>query len=483
VSSRSWPSSSAAVVPAPGAAALERRREWLVALGLVILLKGIVLAADPDPRFFMGDSVTYLRTALEGVIPKDRSFLYGALIWLTAVLPHSLHGLVAAQAAAGVVSALLVYAICRPLLGLPFAPSLAAAVLVAVEPAQLFYERMVMAEAFGNVPWLASVACMLAYAKDGRLRWLLGAVLGGIVSASLRQNAILVSIVIPIVLPLVRRALTSPRPEWRACLAHVAVAALATSALHGGYRHLVGHLTHEPPGYIGMAGVFKLGLVAPLVKPEQFAGTGCPPDILKRVAPPLTDPWLREIHIWRGDGLWPVMQRTCKDPEDAARLVADRALESDPLGLLPMSWSIVRQHFDDPSARWRMDSDLGRNWMGNDFLAVLRTNFGLEAHDIPFRDTLTSRLFDGSRWWLTWTYFLTPVWAAALAWLARRRRDAPAMAFASVAGLLFLSQLLFSHILSYRYLYAFPVLAIVAGAWWAGAGFRRPAGAALGATG
>jgi hypothetical protein len=38
-----------------------------------------------------------------------------------------------------------------------------------------------------------------------------------------------------------------------------------------------------------------------------------------------------------------------------------------------------------------------------------------------------------------------------------------------MTGLLFGSQLLFSHILSYRYLYAFPVLLIVAIAWWWGA--------------
>jgi hypothetical protein len=249
---------------------------------------------------------------------------------------------------------------------------------------------------------------------------------------------------------------------------HTLVAVLATGALHVGYRHLVGQLTQAPPGYIGMAGPFELGLVAPLVRPAHFAGTGCPPDILQRVRPPIADPWLREVHIWRGDGLWPTMQRACRDPEGAAVVVADRALRSDPLGLLPMAFSTLRQHFDAPSARWRMDSDLGRNALSKDFIATIRGEFGFDPTGVPFRDTVTSRAFDASRWWLTWAYFVTPFYAVAIGWRARRQRDAAALVLASTAGLLVTSQLLFSHILSYRYLYAFPVLLILATAWWLG---------------
>ncbi len=451
------------------AQAVPVRREWAIAFALVAALKLAFLLADPDPRFFMGDSVVYLRTALEGFVPRDRSFVYGGLIWLTAVLPHSLHGLVAAQVAAGVASALLVFWIARALLAVRFTWALAAAVIVAVDPAQLFYERMVMAEAFGGVAWLALVGCVLAYARRGGLAWLLGAVFAGIVGASLRQNAILVALVMPAVVPWMRWRLAidaASRSTRGVVVAHTLVALLATGALHVGYRHLVGHLTQAPPGYIGMAGPFELGLVAPLVRPGHFAGTGCPADILQRVRPSIADPWLREVHIWRGDGLWPTMQRSCRDPEGAAVVVADRALRSNPLGLLPMAFSTLRQHFDAPSARWRMDSDLGRNALGKDFIATIRKQFGFDPTNVPFRDTVTSRAFDAARWWLTAAYFATPLHAVAIGWRAVRRRDAPALAFAAIAGLLVTSQLLFSHILSYRYLYAFPVLLILGMAWW-----------------
>lgn len=459
------PAASGTALPQIGLA----RCEWGIALAAIVAIKLVFLLADPGPRFFMGDSVIYLRTALEGAIPRDRSFVYGGLIWLTAVLPHSLYGLVFAQAAAGVASALLVFWIARALLLVRFPWALGAATLVAVEPAQLFYERMVMAEAFGGVAWLVLVGSALAYARRGDLRWLLGAVLAGIVGASLRQNAIAVAIAVPTVLPWMRwrfAAAAGARPTLRTVALHALLAALATGMLHAGYRQLVGHLAHAAPGYVGLAGPFELGLVAPLVRPAHFAGTGCPPDILQRVRPPTSDPWLREVHIWRGDGLWPTMQRSCRDPEDAARIVADRALRSNPLGMLPMAISTLRQHFDAPSARWRMDSDLGRNALGKDFIATIRARFGFDPTDVPFHDTPTSRAFGASRWWLTVAYFATPFYVAAIAGRGRRRRDATALAFAAIAGLLFTSQLLASHILSYRYLYAFPVLLILGVAWW-----------------
>jgi hypothetical protein len=348
--------------------------------------------------------------------------------------------------------------------------ALAAAALVAVEPAQLFYERMVMAEAFGGLAWLAFVGCALAYARHGRWPWLLGAVLAGIAGVSLRLNGALVAIVVPVLLPWLRLGAVPARTRLRTVLAHSLAALLATTTLHVGYRHLVGHLTHAPPGYIAMAGPFELGLVAPLVRAEYFAGTGCPPDILQRVRPPLADPSLRELHIWRGDGLWPTMQWSCRDPDAAARIVADRALWSNPLGLVAMSVATLRQYFDDASARWRMDSDLGRNWLGDDFVALIRDRFGFDPAPVPFRDTVTSRAFAAARWWLTAAYLATPLYAAALGWRAWRRRDPAALAFATLAGLLFASQLLLSHILSYRYLYAFPALLIVAAASWGGTG-------------
>ena len=75
---------------------------------------------------------------------------------------------------AGVASAFFVYLIVRVFLDLRFEVALIAALLVAIEPGQLFYERMVMAEAFGSAIWLGFL--VLVDPMDPLAQFLLGRV-------------------------------------------------------------------------------------------------------------------------------------------------------------------------------------------------------------------------------------------------------------------------------------------------------------------
>jgi len=454
------------------------RRELALALLAILAVKLAVLGMDHLPRVFLGDSVTYLHGALDGVIPRDRSFVYGILIALTAVPAHSLLALVLAQTAAGALAAIIVYAIARGGLGLAPLWSGGLAVLTALEPAQLFYERMVMAEAFGGLAWFGFIGCTVAYFRGGDWRWLPAAALCGLAAASLRMNGLAVLLIVGGLLPAWRWLLCAPARRdgrWRRLGGHLLLALACTSALHVGYRHLVGRLTNAPPGYIGLAGVFELGLVAPLVQPSDFQGTGCPPDILRRIGVPLADATMRESQIWRDDGLWPVMRRSCRNAEQAATIVAKRALSERPWGLLPMAVAIIRQYFDPVAERWRMDSDLGRLDLGADFAALLKRDFNLDARGIPHQVTLASAWFEMARWWFTLTFLALPFVAAAV--LYRARDVAPAAAaLALVALVLSVSALLFQHIISYRYLHPYPPLFLLLIAWL-GVRARAPAGA------
>src|SRR5678815_2655862 len=69
------------------------RRHIAYALLAILGLKLVILLLDPNPRFFLWDSVTYLRGAIDGTLPRDRSFLYSLLIGAVAVPLHSLHAL------------------------------------------------------------------------------------------------------------------------------------------------------------------------------------------------------------------------------------------------------------------------------------------------------------------------------------------------------------------------------------------------------
>ena len=62
----------AGTVQSPRALTNEANQWWLYCL-LVVLLKFFLLALDPLPRMFIGDSASYIATAIIGWIPDDRS--------------------------------------------------------------------------------------------------------------------------------------------------------------------------------------------------------------------------------------------------------------------------------------------------------------------------------------------------------------------------------------------------------------------------
>ena len=111
-------------------------RLTLFALGI----KALTLIVDPNPQFFLGDSGSYLYTALTGWIPLDRSYLYGYLIRWICLGSGSLFPLVLVQTLASSLSAgILGWSLQRFLQAPPF---LTIVVMVAYcfDPLQLMYD-------------------------------------------------------------------------------------------------------------------------------------------------------------------------------------------------------------------------------------------------------------------------------------------------------------------------------------------------------
>ncbi|HSE11995.1 MAG TPA: hypothetical protein VLB69_05100 [Rudaea sp.] len=454
-------------------ATLPVRDRSYIALTLLTLIavKLAILMLDTNPRFFLWDSVTYLRGALDGPLPRDRSFVYSLLIGAIAVPSHSLHALVIAQSLAGVASAFFVYLILRTFFAVRFGVALIAALLVAIEPGQLFYERMVMAEAFGSAIWLGFLVLVLAYVRDGRGFWLPLIAVAGIAAIALRLNGTAVVLLVAPCLPLWRAwfAGTRPqaaneRPAYRRRVAlQLALSVACTLVLHVGYRHIVAEIAHTRPGYIGTEGLFLLGFVAPAVESGDFVGTGCSSSVLSDDRTPLDDPRTRERQLWGENGLWAAMQRDCPRPEDAANAVAKRAFDRILPRVLPMALTITAQYFDDAEATWRMQSDLGHKGMlPLELIEPAKKYFFLDVKPIAFTDTVTSLWFQHSRWWLTGCFLLSPLIAAWLVLLSRRAtRPAEARLVALVVFGSFFTQFLFSPIIAFRYLHPFPPLMII----------------------
>src|SRR5690242_16617111 len=96
----------------PSVRLLQDYRWWVFCL-VIVCLKLFLFGIDPNPKLFMGDSGSYLWTALSGWIPPDRSFLYGFVIRWVSLTTHSLNSLLLLQAFLAANTAILLVFICR----------------------------------------------------------------------------------------------------------------------------------------------------------------------------------------------------------------------------------------------------------------------------------------------------------------------------------------------------------------------------------
>jgi len=442
-------------------------RELPPLLAALLLLKCVLLVVDPNLRYFMGDSGSYLHAAVTDWVPPDRSFTYPWLVKISAVAAQSSASIVVLQSLFGALSGVLLYSMLRA--GEATSRGLAglAAVLLAIEPAQLFYERMLMAESAGTFALIGFVAATLAYVRDGRLRWSLAFVPLGLIAVSMRMSLLPVvlgmSLAAPVLRGLHRSRIEDPgRPlvAVMRALAHLIVILMVTATTHGLYKRGYAALSGGEPDYMGAQGQMRLGLVAPLIKPEHLERAGVPLKVLDGLGHPLDDHRAREAQIWMHDGLFSRMQAEMPlhEAQRAAKKLSVRALQDDPFGLVRMGIATFGDYFDDGVATNRLLSDLGGLENDPRMVEDVRLAFRQEAADLNRSAGLIASLFAHSRWWLTLVLFgLTPVSVWAL-WRSRSDADrrAELLVLATMGLGLVASQLLFAHIVSFRYLHPFP---------------------------
>lgn len=443
---------------------------FLLRLALTLIIaKFILLGADAVPRFFLGDSGIYISAALTHVAPTDRSFVYPWLIEWLAVQPRSFLPLLFAQAACGVGIAMIAAIILRMAFGLGRRFVSVFALLIAISPMQVLYERMIMTECWGLL-WLALMMLAgFAYLQRPRIAWLLLVAFAGILAVSFRLN------LLPFVLgfsplPVLVRAFAEPRgavSRWR-IPAHLFLLGVAIAALHGGYQRLAVAGKALPPAYVVDGGYFRLALVAPAIRADDLRDLGLPNGFLGRLLPGLDDPRERENQLWRNNGLIPTLRVTLGEipGSHAARKIASRIFKRDRLVLARLAIATQADYFDPVLAGERLQDDLGLEPYGPGFADWIAREFRHDMSGMPERSSISFVAFGHSRYWLTFCLFaLVPLAALMLALHWRGPRRAQALLLFLSAGGLFLGHALFSHIVSFRYLHAFPwMLAIVAGA-------------------
>ncbi|WP_407354313.1 hypothetical protein [Luteimonas sp. R10] len=437
---------------------------------VTLVLLGVKLAwlcIDPTLRLYLGDSLTYLQSAALLTGSGSRSFLYGWALHLPVAWLHSPVAVIAVQGTWSLLSCLGLFVFLRQSLGLGFRLSAAPAVLLATEPAQVFLERMVMAETLGLLAFVVMLLLLSRYLGSGRLRWYFLGCLAGLAAAAFRMNFLPVALGLGLVVPLVRALLphsgTGMGHLQKA--RHVALALAMLLGIHLAYVHLYGHAAQQPPGYLAHSGRMQIGLVAPLIRPEHFEGTGVSGNTLDRVRIPLDDHWQRSHHIWDQGGLWSVLETSSENPEQVARTITRRALLDDPAGLLRINVETLGGYFDQTKSRWKMLDDKGARIPGEDDLRLVRIWMGWDARGIESMESPARRYFAASGGWLVTCLLALPLLAlitSIAGWRQPRREQYLLLGLASLG--LFAGHLVFAHIISYRYIHPFPwfVLANVA---------------------
>ncbi|GAB3753927.1 hypothetical protein GCM10028795_24960 [Lysobacter olei] len=432
-------------------------REHAIVMATVLAVKLAWLLADATLRLYMGDSMVFMQAGASFSGVGARSYPYGWVLHWVAFPFMTPWAILLWQSLWGALTSWALFGFLRHGVGLPFAFSLVPALLLSGEPAQVFMERMVMAESFGLLAFVATLLLLSAYLARGNGWWYLMACGMGLLAGALRTNVLPVVMGLGVVTPLIRLMATGvgTRPTRAAMQLLLPFAMLVVS--HVAYTVAYGRAAGQSPGYLVHTGMMRIGLVAPLVRPEHFEGTGVSGDILKQVHRPLNDHWQRGHHIWAEDGLWRQIERHSPNPELVARTVTRRAMLSDPVGLLAINFDTLGGYFNSDKVYWRMMDDKGVIAPSERDLELVQEWLNWDARGVDAQETPARRYFAASHAWLTACLLaLAPLAlvSVAMGWGSRNWPQVLLLAFASWG--LVASHLLFAHIVSFRYLHSFP---------------------------
>ncbi|MBA3607139.1 MAG: hypothetical protein H0W43_01295 [Chthoniobacterales bacterium] len=263
--------------PTPPSATLFSDYWWWHFCLSIVCLKFALFGIDPHPQMFMGDSGSYLWTAVSGWIPPDRSFLYGFIIRWVSFPTQSLDSLLVLQVFLGAATAISLAYVCRLLLQLSSRVSYSAGLICAVDPLQLVWERYLMTETISLFLYALMLLVSLSYLRRRNPWQLLLVQILAVLTISFRISYLLTveatAVALPIIafMPFLRSGLAAAS-RWstlRTLSAHLALSVVAMLALHLGYKQTNGYLAGRPPAYLYSSGLSILATWAPVLHPAD----------------------------------------------------------------------------------------------------------------------------------------------------------------------------------------------------------------------
>ncbi len=321
-----------------------RSAQLLLLFLSVLAVKATIFAIDHRPGLFLGDSQSYIYTALTGYIPDDRSFTYGFFLRLVALWPHSLLSMVVVQTLLSAVSTwllgfgLLRYANVR--LGIVAVFTF----LCAIEPLQLLYERFVMTETLATFLFCIYFLLCAEYVKRGKILMLVLAQILAVCLISIRLSFLPLILLLSVLIPFL-----GPVRKWHRVLTALLTAIVISQSLLYGYRCWNGALLNRDPAYLYRDGVLLLGALSPIVKPVDYTIASQRKAIFDGLKTDVPFPIYRVYQTWADDGLCNRVIRELKKVQlinKVARRTAIRAARRDPMGVLKLAVLTFREYMN-----------------------------------------------------------------------------------------------------------------------------------------
>jgi hypothetical protein len=354
----------------PSVRLLQDYRWWVFCLAIVCL-KLLLFGIDPNPKLFMGDSGSYLWTALSGWIPPDRSFLYGFVIRWVSLTTHSLNSLLLLQAFLAANTAILLVFICQQFFLLSARLAYTAGFVCAIDPLQLIWERYVMTETISLFLYAAMLVFCFSYLRNRRL-WQLALVqIFALLAITFRISYLLVVDATTVALPFaafVPLLWAGPVTDSRArvaksLLVHLAFSILLMFGLHLGYKKVNGFLSERPPAYLYSSGLSILAVWAPALQPNDSPDPRLAQIISQGKQFHLTNLRLRNSQLYSKGYLvdrWQNAEGDSALADQVAKQTALRALSHRPAAILSLGWRTFLGYFDPHQLHQQAKSDLGR---------------------------------------------------------------------------------------------------------------------------
>jgi len=435
---------------------------------LILTLKLGLFALDPLPKLFMGDSGSYLWTALTGWIPDDRSYFYGFVIRYSSLGTESLTSLLLLQVFAGTITALAVAWIARSVFQLSARVSYILGFLCALDPLQLIWERYVLTESLSLCLYAFVLVRSLAYLQHRRIRDVVIVQLIAVVLIGFRMSYLLVVQLTAILLPLIAflpELWTSADKRFslgRKATVHCLVSVSVMLGLHAGYKQVNGLLSYREPGYLYTTGIHLMASWAPVLEPSDATDPRLAELIGKGAEFNIKDLSLRNHQHWAPGHLIQRWHELEPDPGRAnqiAKVTALRALVRNPMEILRIASKTFLGYWDIPSIKYYAHHDLGHvNPSGENLAALAQKFHWATPENIVGISSLLKRYFLAA-----WPYYLvvvlSPLWAVILIGFVSEKKYAVLLFFHS--SIMLGTTLLFAEAPSVRYLHPLSLVTLV----------------------